>query len=74
MPGSIGVMDGSRHVLVTWNGGYHAAEIDGALVVLSPAGAVVARSGDRVEISGGEVRPGEWFACGGPMVRVLAPS
>jgi hypothetical protein len=74
MPGSIGIMDGPRHVLVSWTGGYRAAEIDGALVVLSPAGAVVARSGDRVEISGGEARPGEWSACGGPLVRVLAPS
>jgi hypothetical protein len=67
MPGSIGIMVGPRHLLITWTGGYRSAEVEGALVVVSPGGAVVARTGDRVQIAGAEFRPGDWLACGPPV-------
>ncbi len=69
MPGSIGIMSGSRHLIITWTNGYRSAEVAGAVVVISPSGAVVARAGDRVEVTGGEVRPGEWLSCGPPRLR-----
>lgn len=66
-PGSIGIAAGPRHLIVTWVDGYRSAELNGSLVVLSPEGAVVARAGDRVELTGGELRAGEWTACGPPL-------
>ena len=69
MPGSIGIMVGSRHLLINWANGYRATEVDGAMVVVSPTGAIVARAGDRVQLAGGEIRPGEWFTCGPPIVQ-----
>ncbi|MBA2721000.1 MAG: hypothetical protein H0U52_17425 [Chloroflexi bacterium] len=65
-PGSIGIMEGSRHLHVTWVGGYRSAEQNGIAVVLSPAGEVVAQAGDAVRLTGGEIRPGEVVACGPP--------
>jgi len=72
LPGSIGIAVGPQHQLVTWSNGYHAAAVNGDLVVVSPTGQIVARVGDTVELSGVEVRPGEWLACGGP--RTVSPS
>ena len=59
----------SRHLLVIWPFGYSTREVDGQLSVVDPAGGVVARVGDSVEIPGGELRVGEWHACGNPIIR-----
>jgi hypothetical protein len=65
-PGSIGIMDGPNHLILSWHDGFHPAEVDGALVVVSLDGTVVARAGDRVQVTGGQLKAGEWFACGPP--------
>jgi hypothetical protein len=72
MPGSIGIMDGTRHLVIVWTNGYRSAVVDAGVAVLSPSGEVVARAGDTVEVTGGEVRPGEWLACGPPRPRASA--
>jgi hypothetical protein len=66
----IGLFDtDSRHLLVVWPYGYSTREVDGQLSVVDPAGGVVAGVSDSVEIPGGELRVGEWHACGNPIVR-----
>ena len=66
----IGLFDSdSRHLLVVWPYGYSTREVDGQLSVVDPAGGVVARVGDSVQIPGSELRVGEWHACGNPIVR-----
>ncbi|MDQ3128302.1 MAG: hypothetical protein M3Q66_07615, partial [Chloroflexota bacterium] len=52
------------HLIVVWGDGHRSVEVDGTLSVVSPAGQVVARVGDRVTLTGGRVRPGEFLACG----------
>lgn len=63
-PGSIGIAVDSQHLIVVWGDGHRSLEVDGTLSVVSPAGQVVARVGDRVRLTGGRVRPGEFLACG----------
>ena len=65
-PGSIGIMEGPNHLILSWHDGFHPATINGTLVVLAPDGTVVAREGDRVQVTGGQLKAGEWFACGAP--------
>ncbi len=66
----IGLFDiDSRHLGVEWPDGYTTREVGGRLSVVDPAGGVVARAGDSVEIPGGELRVGEWHACGDPILR-----
>jgi hypothetical protein len=59
----------SRHLLVEWPYGYTTREVSGQLSLIDPAGGVVARAGDSVEIPGRELRVGEWYACGDPILR-----
>jgi hypothetical protein len=69
LPGGIGIMVESRHYLLSWADGYRSAETNGAVVVLSPDGTLVAREGEDVEVTGGFSRPGEIRACGPPRRR-----
>jgi hypothetical protein len=61
-PGSIGIMEGPNHLILSWHDGFHPAEVNGALVVLSPDGTVVARVGDLVQVTGASIKAGEWFS------------
>jgi hypothetical protein len=63
-PGSIGIAADSLHLIVVWGDGHRSVDVDGTLSVVSPSGHVVARVGDRVTLTGGHVRPGEFLACG----------
>jgi hypothetical protein len=66
----IGLFDiDSRHLIVDWPDGYTTHEVGGQPSLVDPVGRVVARAGDSVEIPGGELRVGEWHACGDPIVR-----
>lgn len=71
----IGLFDSdNRHLIVDWPDGYTTRVVAGQPSLVDPAGGVVARAGDSVEIPGGEVRVGEWYACGQPIVRpIVAP-
>ena len=74
-PGSIGIaLDDSRHLIVVWGDGHRSVDINGTLSVLSPAGQVVARVGDRVTLTGGQIRPGQFLACGPTPARGGGPS
>ena len=69
----LGLMDSQqRHLVVDWPDGYVTRDIDGQPSLVDPAGRLVARAGDAVEITGGEIRVGEWYACGHPIVRPIA--
>lgn len=70
-PGSIGIAVDSHH-LVVWGDGHRSVDVNGTLSVVSPAGQVVARVGDRVTLTGGTVRPGEFLACGPAAPRELS--
>ena len=59
----------NRHLIVNWPDGYTTRDVGGQPSLVDPAGVVVARAGDSVEIPGGEIRVGEWHACGDPIVR-----
>lgn len=51
-------------VRIVWPFGY-LAEVDGERSALhSSAGTVVAFTGDRLELDGGEIGEGAWLACG----------
>ena len=66
----IGLFDiADRHLMVDWPDGYTTRDVGGQPSLVDPAGGVVARAGDSVEIPGGELRVGEWHACGDPIVR-----
>ena len=60
----IGIMTGGRHLVLTWSGGYRDATVDGERVIVGPTGEVAARVGDEVRLLGGELRVGEFHACG----------
>ena len=63
-PGSIGIFDGASHLILTWGDGSRTVDVGGTLSVVSPDGTVTARVGDRVTLTGGRIRPGEFVACG----------
>ena len=73
--GEIGLFDSTdRHLIVQWPAGYATRDVGGEPSLVDPSGRVVARAGDAVEIPGGEIRVGEWFACGDPLLRIVAPA
>jgi hypothetical protein len=61
----LAIADGSGRVqAVVWPFGYRgAATIAGALLI-DAAGGVVARTGDRIRVGGGQGADGHWIACG----------
>jgi hypothetical protein len=63
-PGTIGIFDGGDHLIITWGDGTRTVDIGGTLSVVSPNGVVTARVGDRVKLTGGRIRAGEFVACG----------
>ena len=55
---------------VIWPFGFTARAAAGMVEVLDPAGKVVARTGERVGLSGGEITSdGRWSTCGPPLER-----
>ncbi len=69
----VGYLDGARHVEIDWRDGFSFRAVGDRLFVIDPLGRTIAATGDRVELYGGEVRPGVWFACRTPL-RVLDPA
>jgi len=63
-PGSIGIFTDGDHLILTWGDGTRTVDVGGTLSVVSPAGTVTARVGDRVTLTGGRIRAGEFVACG----------
>jgi hypothetical protein len=51
---------------IRWPYGYTGRRRDAEVEILDESGAVVARSGTRIRLGGGEPVPGTWFACPGP--------
>jgi hypothetical protein len=63
-PGSLRIFDGGDHLILTWGDGTRTLVVDGVLSVVAPDGTVSARVGDRVTLTGGRIRAGEFLACG----------
>jgi hypothetical protein len=53
---------------ITWPYGYTGRRRDAEVEILDRTGSMVARSGTRIRLPGGEIVPGTWFACPGPRV------
>jgi hypothetical protein len=68
----IGIFTADRHLEVDWPDGYSALSVGGRLSLVDPGGQVLAGVGDRVELTGREVRPGVLVACGTAILRVVA--
>ncbi len=64
LPGSMGIFAGGEHLVLTWGDGTRTVDVAGTLTVVLPDGRVSARVGDRVTLTGGRIRAGEFVACG----------
>ena len=69
----VGYFDGARHLEIDWRDGFSFSTVGDQVLVIDSLGRTIARTGDRVVLYGGEVRPGVWFACRVPL-RVLDPA
>ena len=58
----VGYFDGARHLEIDWRDGFSFSTVGDQVLVIDSLGRTIARTGDRVVLYGGEVRPG----CGSP--------
>jgi hypothetical protein len=70
-PGSgTAIQNGSGTIGVIWPSGFAARLASGSIEVLDGAGAVVARTGEHVALSGGMITADQrWSTCGPPLKR-----
>ena len=61
------IMAGDLVRAIRWPVGYSGRRAAGEVEILDQAGRVVARTGTRVRLSGGEIEPGIWLACPDPV-------
>ncbi|HEY0443786.1 MAG TPA: hypothetical protein VGC90_06175 [Candidatus Limnocylindrales bacterium] len=56
-------------IVVRWPYGYAGRRSGSEVEILDRTGVVVARTGTRVRLPGGEVEQGVWYACPGVTLR-----
>lgn len=61
------VMVGSTSMRIRWPVGYSGRRAAGEVEILDQQGRVVARTGTRIRLGGGEMEPGVWLACPDPV-------
>ena len=61
------IMVGDIVMRVRWPSGYFGRKAAGGVEILDPGGRVVARTGTRVRLGGGEIESGIWLACPDPV-------